>query len=39
LFVLFYLIPLLGAGLALAVLIGYSPAALLARRPPEGAAA
>jgi lipopolysaccharide export system permease protein len=32
LFALFYVIPLLGAGLALAVLMGYSPAALLARR-------
>ena len=32
LIVLFYVIPLLGAGLALAVLMGYSPAAILARR-------
>jgi len=32
LIVLFYVIPLLGAGLALAMLIGYSPAAILARR-------
>ena len=30
--VLFYLIPLLGAGLALVVLMGYSPGAILARR-------
>jgi lipopolysaccharide export system permease protein len=30
--VLFYVIPLLGAGLALAVLMGYSPAAIIARR-------
>ena len=30
--VLFYVIPLLGAGLALAVLMGYSPSAILARR-------
>ncbi|MES2256359.1 MAG: LPS export ABC transporter permease LptF [Pseudomonadota bacterium] len=29
---LFYIIPLLGAGLALAALMGYSPAAILARR-------
>jgi lipopolysaccharide export system permease protein len=29
---LFYLIPLLGAGLALLVLMGYSPSAILARR-------
>jgi lipopolysaccharide export system permease protein len=29
---LFYLIPLLGTGLALAVLMGYSPSAILARR-------
>ena len=29
LFVLFYLIPLLGTGLALAVLMGYSPRAIL----------
>ena len=29
---LFYIIPLLGAGLALAVLMGYSPSAILARR-------
>ncbi len=35
----FYLIPLLGAGLALAVLMGYSPSALLSRRPPAQAAA
>jgi lipopolysaccharide export system permease protein len=28
----FYVIPLLGAGLALAVLMGYSPSAILARR-------
>lgn len=28
----FYIIPLLGAGLALAVLMGYSPSAILARR-------
>ncbi len=32
LIVLFYVIPLLGTGLALAVLMGYSPAAILARR-------
>jgi hypothetical protein len=32
LFALFYLIPLLGAALALAVLMGYSPAALRPRR-------
>jgi len=32
LFVLFYIIPLAGAGIALAVLAGYSPASLLARR-------
>ena len=32
LIVLFYVIPLLGAGLALAMLMGYSPAAILARR-------
>ncbi len=30
--ILFYLIPLLGAGLALLVLMGYSPSAILARR-------
>jgi lipopolysaccharide export system permease protein len=30
--ILFYVIPLLGTGLALAVLMGYSPAAILARR-------
>jgi lipopolysaccharide export system permease protein len=30
--VLFYVIPLLGTGLALAALMGYSPAAILARR-------
>ena len=30
--VLFYIIPLLGAGLALLVLMGYSPSAILARR-------
>ncbi|MGZ5925352.1 MAG: LPS export ABC transporter permease LptF [Rhizomicrobium sp.] len=29
---LFYVIPLMGAGLALAVLMGYSPSAILARR-------
>jgi len=39
LFALFYLIPLLGTGLALAVLMGYSPAALWARRTPAEAAA
>lgn len=32
LIVLFYIIPILGTGLALAVLMGYSPAAILARR-------
>jgi len=32
LIVLFYVIPLLGAGLALAMMMGYSPAAILARR-------
>ena len=32
LIILFYVIPLLGTGLALAVLMGYSPAAILARR-------
>ena len=32
LFALFYLIPLLGAAIALAVLMGYSPSAILARR-------
>ena len=30
--ILFYLIPLAGAGIALAVLMGYSPRAILARR-------
>jgi lipopolysaccharide export system permease protein len=39
LFALFYLIPLLGAALALAVLMGYSPTALLARRAITGAPA
>jgi lipopolysaccharide export system permease protein len=39
LFVAFYLIPLLGAALALAVLMGYSPAALMARRAAAEAAA
>jgi lipopolysaccharide export system permease protein len=39
LFVLFYLIPLLGTGVALAVLMGYSPAALMARRRVAEAAA
>ena len=29
---LFYVIPLMGAGLALGVLMGYSPSAILARR-------
>jgi lipopolysaccharide export system permease protein len=41
---LFYLLPLLGAAAAIAVLAGYSPAAIMARRrlqqaPPDGAAA
>ena len=39
LFALFYLIPLLGALIALAVLMGYSPAALIGRRAPAGVAA
>jgi lipopolysaccharide export system permease protein len=41
LFALFYLIPLLGTGLALTALMGYSPLAILARRQhrPDGAAA
>jgi hypothetical protein len=39
LFALFYLIPLLGAALALAVLMGYSPRALMARRAASGAPA
>ena len=34
--ILFYLIPLLGAALALGVLMGYSPRALLARRQIAG---
>jgi lipopolysaccharide export system permease protein len=38
-FALFYLIPLLGAALALGVLMGYSPTALLARRATTGAPA
>ena len=36
---LFYIIPLLGAGLALTVLMGYSPGAMLARRRVAEAAA
>jgi hypothetical protein len=39
LFVFFYLIPLIGAGLAWLVLMGWSPAALIARRSTAGAAA
>ena len=39
LFVLFYLIPLIGAGLAWLVLMGWSPAALIARRTTAEAAA
>jgi lipopolysaccharide export system permease protein len=39
LFALFYVIPLMGAALAWAVLMGWSPAALIARRFPAGAAA
>jgi lipopolysaccharide export system permease protein len=39
LFALFYVIPLLGVVLAWAVLMGWSPAALMARRRPAGAAA
>jgi lipopolysaccharide export system permease protein len=39
LFVLFYAIPLIGVALAWAVLMGWSPAAMLARRPVAGAAA
>jgi lipopolysaccharide export system permease protein len=39
LFVFFYLIPLIGAGLAWLVLMGWSPAALLGRRTPDGVAA
>ena len=37
-FVLFYLIPLLGTAIALAVLMGYSPGALMARRDAAGVA-
>jgi hypothetical protein len=36
---LFYVVPLLGAGLALLVLMGYSPSAILARRRLAEAAA
>jgi len=36
---LFYIIPLLGTGLALMVLLGYSPSAILARRRMAEAAA
>ncbi len=39
LFALFYVLPLLGTGLALAVLMGYSPRAIFQRRTPAGAAA
>src|SRR5262249_28930440 len=39
LFLVFYLIPLIGTGLALAVLMGYSPANLWRRRTGEEAAA
>ena len=39
LFVLFYLIPLIGAGLGWLVLMGWTPAALMARRINAGAAA
>ncbi|HWY61277.1 MAG TPA: LPS export ABC transporter permease LptF [Rhizomicrobium sp.] len=39
LYVLFYLIPLLGTALAFAVLMGYGPAARKARRDPAGVAA
>jgi lipopolysaccharide export system permease protein len=39
LFILFYLIPLLGTAIALAVLMGYSPSALMARRGAAGVAA
>jgi lipopolysaccharide export system permease protein len=39
LLVLFYLIPLLGAGAAWLVLMGWSPGALIGRRNPAGAAA
>jgi lipopolysaccharide export system permease protein len=39
LFVLFYLIPLIGVGMAWLVLMGWSPAALIARRTTAGAAA
>jgi lipopolysaccharide export system permease protein len=39
LFVLFYLIPLIGAGLGWLALMGWTPAALMARRTNAGAAA